>query len=534
MDVQCVSPPRENRRRRLGMAVALAVASAVPFLPTLGNGFAGWDDTVNFLANRDFRGLGAQNMRWACTTYLMGVYQPLGWLIYEAEYVAWGLEPRGYHLVSIVFHAANALALWALTCALLGRLRRLAGAPAARGWSADVASAAAVALFAAHPLRVEAVAWASCQSYLPGIFFGIMSVAAYLSAFADGPIRARPGWLVASWLLFALALLTKVAVIGLPFVLFILDVYPLRRLGPGRWANPTALKVYREKLAFLALAVPFMFAAVQARWPSEHRPAVALADLMPRLGQSAYGVWFYPIKTVFPYRLAASYPLPRRPRDYARWPFALSAAATVVVSVSAYRLRRRLPGLAVAWACYLVCLAPSLGIIRTSRNIAADRYSYVSSMPGVVVLAYALTRIGPNSRGRRVAPIVTAFILVALSSLSWRQSRTWRSTESLWVQCGSHSRPHHAAHLKAGIEKSQRGQIEGAKDHLLQALTDIPESVPALVHLGSIYWQEGRADEAEELWDRARSTQPDSIEATAGLEVIRAERKNELTRSRNP
>ena len=497
-----------NIGRRAGVVLALALVASVPFLPVLGNGFAGWDDTVNFLTNRDFRGLDWGNLTWAWSTYLMGVYQPIGWMIYEAEYVAWGMEPRWYHLVSILFHAANVLALWALVCALIARIDRAAGRQGVDGETAAVASAVAVALYAVHPLRVEAVAWASCQSYLPGIFFAILSVIAYLRA-ADG----RKGWLALAWLSFAVALLTKVAVISLPFVLLILDVYPLRRIGPGRWWGKEAWRVYGEKLLFVALAVPFMVFAVQARWPTGQRPEVGLQDLGPRLAQSVYGIWFYPIKTVFPFRISAHYPLPTGPRGYATWHFAAAAVATAVACATALYYRRRFPGLVAAWACYLVCLGPSLGLIRTSQNIASDRYCYVASMAGVVVLAYALTRLADRPDRWRRALIVAAGLTVALAGLTWRQCLTWRSTATLWVQTGYDGRAHYESQLKAGLDRLREGRTAAAKHHFLQALTDDPDSVPALLNLGEIYWQEGKVDESREMCDRADAHQPDLVEA---------------------
>ena len=505
------------------MALALAMVASVPFLPTLRNGFAGWDDTVNFLTNRDFRGLAPDNLRWAWTTYLMGVYQPLGWMIYELEFAAWGMEPRGYHLVSLLFHAANAVALWALTCALVRRVEHANGLEGVGRETAAIAAAVAVAIFAVHPLRVEAVAWASCQSYLPGILFAILSAIAYLRA-CEPLTTHRTVWLALAWAIFGLALLTKVAVIGLPFVLLILDIYPLRRIGPGHWVSPEASRVYREKLLFLVLAVPFMIVAVQARWPSEERPAVGFADILPRLAQSVYGVWFYPIKTIFPVGLSAQYPLPARVRDYTRWPFLAAAAMLAIVLISAYRFRRRFPGLVAAGLCYLVCLAPSLGIIRTSHNIAADRYSYVASMAGVVVLAYVLTRIARRATAWPVSLAVALVLTIGLSALTWRQCLTWRSTESLWIQTGSIGRPHYETQLRAGVARFREGRTLDAQHHFLQALTDVPESVPALVNLGGLYWKLDRLDEAEEMWTRAIALRPDSAESLAGLGLIRARR----------
>src|SRR5262249_42631508 len=234
------------------VAIPLVLLVVAAFLPVLGNDFVNWDDQVNFLGNPDFRGLGWPQVRWAWTTFLLGVYQPLAWLLLEAQYVVGGPDPRGYHLVSLLLHAANAVALYALTAALLARCRPhifLHGP-----WARALGAGLAPALFAVHPLRVEAVAWASCQPYLPCALFSMLAVLAYLRAVDEGP-SPRWGWLAASLALAAAAMLSKAVALSLPAVLVILDVYPLRRLGggPGRWLGPSARKVWLEKLPFFAL-----------------------------------------------------------------------------------------------------------------------------------------------------------------------------------------------------------------------------------------------------------------------------------------
>src|SRR5271157_5459368 len=151
-------------------------------------------------------------------------------MLLELEYVLAGLNPRGYHLVSIGLHAAVAVALFALIVAILRRCGWPANQGAPREIHLQLAAALAAALFAVHPLRVEAVAWASCQPYLPCALFSMLAVLAYLRAFWLGT-SPEWGWLVVSFVLFVAALLCKAAAVSLPAMLLILDVYPLRRFG---------------------------------------------------------------------------------------------------------------------------------------------------------------------------------------------------------------------------------------------------------------------------------------------------------------
>ena len=171
-------------------------------------------------------------------------------MLFEAQYVFCQLDPRGYHLTSLLLQVANAVVLYVLTVALLVRCRT--DSCLESPWTCSLSAGLATALFAVHPLRVEAVAWASCQPYLPCILFSMLAVLAYLRAF---PTDSSPrwGWLVGSFFLFVAALLFKAVAVSLPAVLLILDVYPLRRFpdGTGRWFGASARRALLEKVPFV-------------------------------------------------------------------------------------------------------------------------------------------------------------------------------------------------------------------------------------------------------------------------------------------
>ncbi len=380
--------PAWDRRTWL-VAIPLALIVIYAFIPTLDNGFVVWDDDQNFLDNPYFRGLGAAQVKWAWSTFLVGVYQPLAWLLFEAQYVFWQLDPRGYHLTSLLLHVANAVVLYVLTVALLVRCRT--DSCLESPWTCSLSAGLATALFAVHPLRVEAVAWASCQPYLPCILFSMLAVLAYLRAF---PMDSSPrwGWLVGSFVLFVAALLFKAVAVSLPAVLLILDVYPLRRFGdgPGRWFGASARRVLLEKVPFVMTSLVFMGLAIAARpqspFPIEHY------DASEGIAQACYAIWFYISKTVLPLDLIAFYPLPRE-LNWLALPYSLSILATLAISAGLFLLRRRWPGLLAAWLCYLVILAPNSGIIRISDQIAADRYSYMAMLGSVMLAAAGFCRL---------------------------------------------------------------------------------------------------------------------------------------------
>jgi tetratricopeptide (TPR) repeat protein len=470
------------------VAIPLALLAVVAFLPVLGNSFVDWDDELNFLKNPYYRGLGGAQVGWAWTTFWLGVYQPLAWLLLEAEYACWGLEPWGYHLTSLLLHAANAVVLYVLTVAVLLRCRpeRSPESP----WAYALGAGLASALFAVHPLRVEAVAWASCQPYLPCALFSMLAILAYLRATGPAPAR-RWGWLVTSWALFAAALLSKAVAVSLPAVLLILDVYPLRRLGggPGRWFGPAARPVWWEKVPFVLLSLAGMGLALAAKQHVLSVVPIEQDGAAVRIAQACYGVWFYLLKTGLPLDLMAVYPLPRR-IDWLQPRFLLSILGTLAMSLALVLLRRRRPGLLAAWLSYLAILAPNSGLIRVSDQLVADRYSYMALLAGVIAAAAGLGRFGrPPGRLRPGALGIIAAGLVALLGLiplTWDQCRVWRSPVSLWTHALDHGLSRGKAHNGLGAALVRQGRFAEAAAHYAEAMRLDPGDAEAYNNLAMI------------------------------------------------
>lgn len=462
--------PRWDQRTWL-VAAPLALLAFAAFLPALDNGFVEWDDTENLVDNPYYRGLGIAQMQWAWTTFWVGVYQPLAWSLFGAEYATWELDPRGYHLTSIVLHAANAVVLYALTVTLLIRSRPDSFQKSPR--TCAVGAGLATALFAVHPLRVEAVAWTSSQPYLPCALCSMLAVLAYLKGF---PMNSPPrrGWLVASFLLFVVALLFKAVAVSLPFVLLILDVYPLRRFGdgPGRWFVSSARKVLAEKLPFFLVSAIFMGVAIAAKQQS-HITAERF-DVVGNSTKACYAMWFYIVKTALPVDLIALYPGPSE-SDGRAVVFILSVTGTLAVSAGLFLLRRRWPGLLAAWLSYLVILAPNSGIVQINNQIAQDRYSYTAMLGLVVLAAAGLGWLWQISLRVRPATILMAAFGVAtvlgLVAMTRRQCGVWHDSESLWIHALDHGAGANSwmAHGNLALSLNRAGQFESAAVHFAEA-----------------------------------------------------------------
>src|SRR5213080_2789394 len=326
----------------------VVLCTLAAFLPTLQNHFVNWDDDKNFLDNHHYRGLTWQQLSWMWTTHL-GHYIPLTWMTVGMDYLLWGMNPVGYHLTSLLLHAANAVVFYFVVVRILTlALPRLAD----RGHALVATAGFAALVFAIHPLRVESVAWVTeRRDVLSGLFY-LLTILVYLRDCERGE-RGR-GWYWLSVAVFVCALLSKSMVVNLPVVLLILDVYPLRRLGGALgWWSARARRVYVEKIPFVLLAAAASSVALMAQL--SHRAMIPVTHLSApgRLAVSAYGLSFYLWKTVVPLYLSPLYELPRTMNPWAM-PFILSYGLVLAITAIALALRRRVPGLVAAWLAYIV------------------------------------------------------------------------------------------------------------------------------------------------------------------------------------
>src|SRR5437899_6067043 len=403
----------------------IAVVTFAAFLPALHNQFVNWDDDKNFLENPHYRGLGWTHLRWMWRTTQLGHYIPLTWMTVGLDYLLWGMNPLGYHLTNLLLHAANAVVFFFVA----RRMLTLAlPDPSERGHALAVSAGVAALVFAIHPLRVESVAWVTeRRDVLSGLFY-LSTILMYLRACERGA-RGR-GWYWAAVGLFAGALLSKSMVVNLPFVLLILDVYPLRRLGGfvGWWSEP-ARRIYIEKIPFVLLAAAASAIAVMPQSSVHAAASLPSLSLPGKLAVAAYGLGFYPRKMVVPVNLSPLYELPRTVDPMAP-PFILSYALVLAIMAIVLALRRRVPGLPAAWVAYVVVLLPVLGFFQSGPQIAADRYTYLAGLGGAILAGAGLLSCWRTSRTSKTGtpttlPIagVATCVVVGLGALTWNQAQ---------------------------------------------------------------------------------------------------------------
>jgi hypothetical protein len=223
-------------------ALALVLAVVVVFGHALYNEFVQWDDPINLIDNKNYRGLGWAQLRWMFSTTLMGHYIPVTWLTFGLDYVVWGMESGGYHFTNLVLHAANVVLFFFLALRLLRR-----AVPWATALETRAGAALAALFFGIHPLRAESVAWATERRDVLSGFMFLACVLCYVAS-TDHLGRGRRRRLLAALVFFVLALLSKSITMTLPLALLIIDIYPLQRLpmAPRRWLRPDARRVLLE------------------------------------------------------------------------------------------------------------------------------------------------------------------------------------------------------------------------------------------------------------------------------------------------
>lgn len=481
-----MSAPRgrpASRRSRLSLWVCLAllVAICAAYAPVRHFDFVNFDDPDMVSANPHVRqGLTFAGLRWAFTSVEAANWFPVTRLSHMLDYQLFGSNSGGHHAVNVLLHALAAMVLFLFLSRATGAL-----------WP----SALVAFLFALHPLHVESVAWVSERKDVLSALFWFLSLWAYVG-YTQRP-SVRRYLLVAAW--FVLGLMAKPMVVTLPYVLLLLDWWPLRR--------PINVALLREKVPLFALSALASAATWLVQTQAGAVEALAAFPLGMRFENALAAYCVYIVKMFWPTGLAVFYPYPA---SFALWQAALAATVLAGISVLALRARRRAPYLAMGWFWYLGTLLPVIGLVQVGAQARADRYTYVPEIGLAIALVWGMAdwlRRWPRARVALAAAVSLACLPVTRAQVAhWRNSETL-FRHALAVTSANDVAEHNLGNYLMDVP----GRLPEAIAHLEASLRLYPQSAKAHTDLGAALARvPGRLPEALAEYQAALRLAPDS------------------------
>src|SRR5438093_828339 len=483
-------------RADLLILLGLAIVTFGIYAQVIGHRFITFDDPSYIEENPMVnRGVTLAGLAWAFTTFHAGNLHPLTWIAHMIDSQLFGMIAGGHLLVSALIHAANTLLLfWFLLRTTHAR------------WS----SALVAALFALHPLHVESVAWAAERKDALSTFFGLLSLIAYVR-YAEAPTIRRYAWTAIT---LALGLLAKPMLVTWPFVMLLLDYWPLRRFDITS-RREVATKVWpfvREKLPLFAIVAA---SAVITTIAQSHGGGVRTFTEFPialRLSNALVSYAKYLLLAFWPNDLAVYYPYTGT--DIPAWQIMGAALLLITITAFCFFQRKIRPYLIVGWLWFLGTLVPVIGLVQVGGQTMADRYFYIPSIGLFIAIVFGLANIAER---RRVAPWLSAAIadvvLLVLAVLTNAQIHRWSDSFTLFNHALTVVPPSVAVEDSLGLAMHKNGQLDEAAAQFERALQIKPDDYTALLSMGVTRFYEGRVPEAMESAQAAIRSEADGSKA---------------------
>src|SRR2546423_2543771 len=468
------------------ISVGLTAIIWIVFGQTLRHNFINFDDNVYVYDNPHVSaGLTRDGLSWLLTHSHASLWHPLTTLSHMLDCQIYGLKPGGHHFTNVILHNIGVLLLFLVLQTMTGSLWR---------------SAFVAAIFAIHPMRVESVAWVSeRKDVLSGVFF-MFTLWAYVR-YARAKTIGR--YLTLS-IFVVCGLMSKATFVTVPFILLLLDYWPLRRGDNlAAWR-----RLIIEKIPLVLLAVLASAATIAAQTVT-----IASLDqlpLLPRLKNAALSVIIYLRQMLWPKDLAIFYP---HPHDQLNLWLVLSAVTLLIaISAVAIFLREKRPYVLVGWFWYLVSVFPVLGIVQAGLQGRADRFTYLPHIGLTVAVTWSVADLAKRWRnGRLVLASLAIGVVLICTALAYTQTTYWRDSVTIWRHALSVTADNQTANQNLAAALYARGQIAeshkqaraGAIAHAKIVLNDFPYDVPTRNDLGVLLIQTGDPRGAIEQWERS-------------------------------
>ena len=468
------------------ICLGLALIVIVPFYQTMQFKFVNYDDNWFILGNKNIQaGFDRSSVYWAFTTLFASNWQPLAWLSLMLDYKMYGTSAGGYHVTNMLIHLVNTLLLFFIFGRMTGRL-----------WQSGFVAA----LFAVHPLHVESVAWVMARKDVLSAMFWLLTMGAY-AYYADNPSLRRYVWV---FIAFGLGLMSKPMLVTLPFVLLLLDYWPLRRFQGGAFIAGRCLIL--EKIPLIALSAVISAITIHGQGSSGALKSFGDIGLSERMVNAVVSYGGYVAKMLWPVNLACFYPYPT---SFPISVVLLSGAFLGAVCFFSFRYIRTAPYLAMGWLWYLITLLPVCGIIQVGEQAMADRYTYIPLIGLFIVIAWGIPDLlKGNSFYRYFIPVAAGTTLLLLVILTFNQTGVWKDSRVLFEHAIAVTEGNYVAHNNLGNYLMGHKRFDEAANHFEKAVQIKPDDEKYLNNIGIALFRQNRYDEAMTYYLRAIAINP--------------------------
>jgi len=500
----------------IGISAVLFIAVVWTFLPSMRNGFVDYDDVLFVTGNAQVQGgVTGQNVRWAFTNEVGANWHPLTTLSHMLDCELYGLRPWGHHLTNVLLHAANAVLLFFV-------FRRMTGAL----WRCAVLAA----LFALHPLRVESVTWVSERKDVLSTLFWMLTMLAYAryvqQCNARSPKSRAAYALALVW--FACGLMSKPMLVTLPFVLLLLDYWPLGRTvpsgmrsaergdgSPGSGRSSPWLRLVWEKAPLFGLAAAGSAVAFAVQEGASNIPAASVLPFATRVANAVVSYCRYLGTLFWPVDLSPFYPYP------ASWGVAVvfwSGFALACISVLMVVFGWRRGYLLTGWFWFVGTLVPVIGLVQIGRQSMADHYTYIPGIGVLLIVVWGVHELTARRRFQAVAGLVVSVTAgLVCVSLTRQQIGHWKDDETLWRHALTVTRDNDFAHYNLAFALAQQGDLDEAIGHYREAIRINPGKANVHDGLAFALVKRQRFSEAIQEYEQVLRLSPDDAAAHNAL-----------------
>ncbi len=473
-----------HRHRFFLISVFLIAAVIAVYWPVYKYDFVDWDDNIYVTENPNVqKGLNFESIRWAFTTNYSGTYHPVTWLSHILDWQLFKSRAGGHHITNVLFHIANTLILFYV-------LMRMTGAV----WPAAFVAAA----FALHPLHVESVAWVSERKDVLSTFWGLLAILAY-SRYVE---NRRFKWYLVTLVLFVPALMSKPMLVTLPFVLLLLDFWPLQR--------KFSYRLLTEKIPFIICSIIICFVTVPIQQKTGAVASLELYGLATRINNAFVSYVTYIIKMFRPGRLTVLYLHCGKELPVIK--AAVCGVALFLFSVCFIYPARRYKFLAVGWLWYLGMLVPVIGLVQSGAQAVADRYTYMTLTGLFIIIAWSAKEFVPKRLHKMLVPAAVA-ILIACGIASARQLKCWQNSRSLFEQALRVDENNNLILYNYIIYLNESGRYDEAAEKSDRLLKITPDDAKAHNVAGTALMNTGRLQQALEHFESAIKNDPNFLPA---------------------